>query len=273
LWWHKGENGAKTLDFAGDFGRILKVNKWKLSDIFAASAILRAQMASLRQLFIATKGVKCDFVRRTGTLWAFCATIVSVAAKNLAPLALRRWRRRTRNGRVAIQVQQSQRWLIQQQASLFMSEQRELCDLLKQQATVFAKTLVQAREVRVDCLRTLILLRKRVREYARQHDLNEKRLLQCVMQRLKLSRILGRTTLWNFVVQVRQLEKVYQTTDFESVSLDSTINEFLRLRDDVDVAVKLRNYMRAIVRQYVDVTDRNEAIRFLRELVAQLELS
>ena len=174
---------------------------------------------------------------------------------------------------VAMQVQQSRRWLIQQQASLFMSEQRELCDLLKQQAMVFAKTLAQAREVRVDCLRTLILLRQRVREYARQQNLNEKRLLQCVMQRLKLSRILGRAMLWNFVVQVRQLEKVYLGTDFESVSLDSTINEFLQLREDTDAATKLRNYMRAIVKQYVDVTDRSVAIRFLRELAAQLELS
>ena len=154
-----------------------------------------------------------------------------------------------------------------------MSEQRELCDLLKQQATVFAKTLAQAREVRVDCLRTLILLRQRVREYARQQDLDEKRLLQCVMQRLKLSRILGRAMLWNFVVQVRQLEKVYLGTDFESVSLDSAINEFLQLRDDPDAATKLRDYMRAIVKRYIDMTDRSEAIRFLRELVARLEMT
>jgi hypothetical protein len=172
-----------------------------------------------------------------------------------------------------MQAQQSRRWLIQQHASHFISEQRELCDLLKEQAMVFAKSLAQAREVRVDCLRTLILLRRQVREYARQHDLDEKRLMQCVMQRLKLSRILGRTTLWNFVTQVRQLEKVYLGTDFESVSLDSTINEFLQLREDTDAATKLRDYMRAIVRQYVDVTDRSEAIRFLRELIARLELS
>jgi hypothetical protein len=174
---------------------------------------------------------------------------------------------------MVMQVQQARRLLIQQHASLFMSAQRELCDLLKQQAMVFAKTMAQAREVRVDCLRTLILLRQRVREYARQHDLDEKRLMRSVMQRLKLSRILGRVTLLNFVTQVRQLEKVYPLAEFESISLDSAINEFLQLRDDTDAATKLRDYMRAIVKQYIDVTDRSEAIRFLRELVAQLELS
>jgi hypothetical protein len=204
---------------------------------------------------------------------ALCATIEGVAAKDLASLAARRWRRRTREMSMVMQVQQARRLLIQQHASLFMSAQRELCDLLKQQAMVFAKTMTQAREVRVDCLRTLILLRQRIREYARQHDLDEKRLMRSVMQRLKLSRILGRATLWNFVVQVRQLEKVYLGTDFESVSLDSAINEFLQLRDDTDAATKLRDYMRAIMKQYADVTDRSEAIRFLRELVTQLELS
>jgi hypothetical protein len=103
--------------------------------------------------------------------------------------------------------------------------------------------------------------------------LDEKRLMRSVMQRLKLSRILGRVTLLNFVTQVRQLEKVYPLAEFESISLDSAINEFLQLRDDTDAATKLRDYMRAIVKQYIDVTDRSEAIRFLRELVAQLELS
>jgi hypothetical protein len=193
--------------------------------------------------------------------------------KNLASLAARRCRRRTREMSVAMQVQQARRLLIQQHASLFMSAQRELCDLLKQQAMFFAKTMAQAREVRVDCLRTLILLRQRIREYARQHDLDEKRLMRSVMQRLKLSRILGRVTLLNFVAQVRQLEKVYPLAEFESISLDSAINEFLQLRDDPDAATKLRDYMRAIVKQYVDVTDKNEAIRFLRELVARLEMT
>jgi hypothetical protein len=160
-----------------------------------------------------------------------------------------------------------------QQALRIIAEQRELCDLLKQQATVFAKTLAQAREVRVDFLRTLVLLRRRVREYARQQNLDEKRLMTHVMQRLRLSQFLDKTTLFTLIKQARKLEKVYQATDFESVTLDSAINEFLQLRDNADAATKLRNYMRAIVRQYVDVTDRGEAIRFLRELVAQLELS
>jgi hypothetical protein len=167
----------------------------------------------------------------------------------------------------------AQRLSLQQVASHVIAEQRSLCDLLKQQATVFAKTLAQAREVRVDFLRTLIVLRQRIREYARQHNVDEKRLMQCVMLRLQLSRVLGRGALWNLIVQARKLEKVYQATDFESVTLDSAINEFLQLRDDADVATKLRDYMRAIVKQYIDMTDRSEAIRFLRELVTRLEMT
>ena len=226
-------------------------------------------MASLRQLLVTMRGVRCDFVRCVGALRAFCATIEGVATKNLASLAARRWRRRTRDGNVALQVQKK---LLQQQARLIVEQrERELCDLLRQQATILAKTLVQAREVRVDFLRTLLLLRQRVREYAVQYSIDEKRLMGYVMLRLRLSRFLDRTVLATLIKYARRLEKVYLTTDFESVTLDNTINEFLYLREDTDAATKLRNYMRAIARQYVDVTDRSEAIRFLRELAAQLE--
>jgi len=228
-------------------------------------------MASLRQLFVATRASGAILVRRAGALCAFRATIVSVTAKNLASVALRRWRRRTRDGNVALQVPET---FLQQQARLIVEQrERELCDLLRQQAAIFAKTLAQAREVRVDFLRTLLLLRQRVREYAVQHSIDEKRLMGYVMLRLRLSRFLDRTVLATLIKYARKLEKVYLTTDFESVALDSTINEFLQLREDTDAATKLRNYMRAIVKQYVDVTDRSEAIRFLRELAAQLELS
>jgi uncharacterized coiled-coil DUF342 family protein len=155
-----------------------------------------------------------------------------------------------------------------------MAEQRELCDLLRQQAVILSKTLAQARELRVDFLQTLLLLRKRVREYAERNGVVDERLLmQCVMKRLRLSQFLDTAVLSTLIKHARRLEKVYMSADFESVSLDSAINEFLQLRDDPDAATKLRDYMRAIVKQYVDVTNRNEAIRFLRELVAQLEMS
>jgi glutamine synthetase len=93
------------------------------------------------------------------------------------------------------------------------------------------------------------------------------------MRRLNLSQFVDFITLKGLIAIARKLEEVYQKADFESIVVDSMINEFVLLRDTQDAATKLRNYMRAIVRQYVDVTDRSEAIRFLRELVAQLELS
>ena len=167
----------------------------------------------------------------------------------------------------------AQRSTLRQHATHIIVEQRSLCELLTQQLAALAGTLSQARELRRDFLRTLIELRQRVRQYAEQHALNEKRLLMCVMRRLNLSQFVDFITLKGLIATARKLEKVYQTTDFESIVIDSVLEEFVLLRDTHDAATKLRNYMRAIVRQYVDVTDRSEAIRFLRELTAQLELS
>jgi hypothetical protein len=201
-------------------------------------------------------------------LWALCATIIGVAAKNLASLAARRWRRRTRGGKMT-----AQRSTLRQHATHIIVEQRGLCELLLQQVAALAGALSQARELRRDFLRTLIELRQRVRQYAEQYALDERRLLMCVMRRLNLSQFVDFITLKGLIAIARKLEEVYQKADFESIVVDSMINEFVLLRDTQDAATKLRNYMRAIVRQYVDVTDRSEAIRFLRELAAQLELS
>jgi hypothetical protein len=167
----------------------------------------------------------------------------------------------------------AQRSTLRQHATHIIVEQRGLCELLLQQVAALAGALSQARELRRDFLRTLIELRQRVRQYAEQYALDERRLLMCVMRRLNLSQFVDFITLKGLIAIARKLEAVYQTADFESIVVDSMINEFVLLRDTQDAATKLRNYMRAIVRGYIDVTDRSEAIRFLRELAAQLELS
>jgi len=228
-----------------------------------------AQRHGCRKFFRSKGALWCNFSSQHGALDAILRYNCGRTAKNLAALAARRRQRRTRDGGIAMQLREH----LLQQASQFIAEQRELCDLLRQQAVILSKTLAQARELRVDFLQTLLLLRKRVREYAERNGVDERLLMQCVMKRLRLSQFLDTAVLSTLIKHARRLEKVYMSGDFESVSLDSAINEFLQLRDDPDAATKLRDYMRAIVKQYVDVTDRREAIRFLRELAAQLEMS
>ena len=263
------QNCGKMRGFAAILGRLRRSTNENYRTFLARLGDFCAQRASLTQIFRSKGALGCNFSALHGALDAILRYNCGRTAKNLALLAARRQRRRTRDGDTAMQLREH----LLQQASQFIVEQRELCDLLRQQAVILSKTLAQARELRVDFLQTLLLLRRRVREYAERNGVDERLLMQCVMKRLRLSQFLDTAVLSTLIKHARRLEKVYMSADFESVSLDSAINEFLQLRDDPDAATKLRDYMRAIVRQYVDVTDRSEAIRFLRELAAQLEMS
>ena len=157
----------------------------------------------------------------------------------------------------------------------FIVEHRELCDLLARKLGEFGEVLENAKELRVQIVRLLVKLRRALQEYAKRHGLDARRFTARVMLRLNLTRFVGNFFVLNSLVRhARKLEWLYQTLDFERVERCDELEKYLRhlrLRDENDVAAELRDHMRALAVHYANITDRQEAFRFLRQLAEQFE--
>jgi len=189
-----------------------------------------------------------------------------------------------RRRRWAVGAAQQRCWVMERQAKRdgqkalaidFIVEHRELCDLLARKLGEFGEVLENAKELRVQIVRLLVKLRRALQEYAKRHGLDARRFTARVMLRLNLTRFVGNFFVLNSLVRhARKLEWLYQTLDFERVERCDELEKYLRhlrLRDENDVAAELRDHMRALAVHYANITDRQEAFRFLRQLAEQFE--
>jgi len=131
--------------------------------------------------------------------------------------------------------------------------------------------LENAEQLREVVTRLVLQLRSAIRQFATREICDERRLLKSVSAMLR-----WRAGLKGYAGQILRrcskrawaLEQLYGEGDnFETDSVDEHLLRVFRLyKTQQDGAMRLRDWMRAIAYHYANITDRQEAYRFLREL-------
>jgi len=153
----------------------------------------------------------------------------------------------------------------------FIKEHGDLCDLLVRRSMELTACLENAEQLREVVTRLVLQLRSAIRQFATREICDERRLLKSVSAMLR-----WRAGLKGYAGQILRrcskrawaLEQLYGEGDnFETDSVDEHLLRVLRLyKTQQDGAMRLRDWMRAIAYHYANITDRQEAYRFLREL-------
>ena len=160
---------------------------------------------------------------------------------------------------------------LHQLALRFIKEHGDLCDLLVRRCEELTACLERAEGLREDVTRLVLQLRHTVKQFANREICDERRLLKSVSALLR-----WRAGLKGYAGQILRrcskrawaLERLYGEGDnFEADIVDEHLLRVLRLyRTQWDGKMRLRDWMRAIAYHYANITDRQEAYRFLREL-------